>query len=90
MLVEDFNGHSKFWGCSKTNDRGEIIEVVIAENDLCILNEKQPTHLHPPTGTYYAKDLSTCHPNIYLDFDWLVYDNLYRSDHFPILIKEIE
>ena len=33
MLVGDFNGHSKVWGCSDTNDTGEIIEDVIAEND---------------------------------------------------------
>ena len=36
MLVGDFNGHSKVWGCSDTNDRGEIIKDVIAENDLCL------------------------------------------------------
>ena len=53
---------SKVWGCSDTNDRGEIIEDVIVENDLCLLNEKQPTYLHPPTGNYYAIDLSLCHP----------------------------
>ena len=61
-----------------------------AENDLCLLNEKQPTYLHPPTGNYYAIDLSLCHPNIYLDFDWSVCDDLHGSDHFPILIKETE
>ena len=69
MLIGDFKGHSKVWGCSGTNDRGEIIEDVIAENNLCLLHEKQPTYLHPPTGNYYAIDLSLCHPNIYLDFD---------------------
>ena len=90
MLVGDFNGHSKVWGCSDTNDRGEIIEDIIAENDLCLLNEKQPTYLHPPTGNYYAIDLSLCHPNIYLDFDWSVCDDLDGSDHFPILIKETD
>ena len=90
MLVGDFNGHSKVWGCSDTNDRGEIIENVIAENDLCLLNKKQPTYLHPPMGNYYAIDLSLCHPNIYLDFDRSVCDDLYWSDHFPILIKETE
>ena len=52
MFVGDFNCHSKVWGFWDTNDRGEIIEDVIAENDLCILNEK-PTYLHPPTGNYY-------------------------------------
>ena len=45
---------------------------------------------HPPTGNYYAIDLSLCHPNIYLDFDWSVCDDLHGSDHFPILIKETE
>ena len=29
-------------------------------------------------------------PNIYLDFDWSVCDDLHGSDHFPILIKETE
>ena len=27
MLVGDLDGHSKVWGCSDTNDRGEIIEM---------------------------------------------------------------
>ena len=40
MLVGDFNGHSKVWSCSDTNDRGEIIEDVIAENVFCWL----PSH----------------------------------------------
>ena len=42
MLVGDFNGRSKVWGCSDTNDRGEIIEDVIAENDLCLHNGISP------------------------------------------------
>ena len=90
MLVGDFYGHSKVWGCSDTNDRGEIIEDVIVENDLCLLNEKHPTYLHRPTGNYYAIDLSLCHSSIYLDFDWSVYDGLNGSDYFPILSNEIE
>ena len=40
MLVGNFNGHHNVCGCSDTNDRGEIIEDVIAENDFCLLNEK--------------------------------------------------
>ena len=44
----------------------------------------------PPTGNYYAIDLSLCLPSIYLDFDWSVYDNLHGSVHFPSLINEIE
>ena len=63
MLVRGFKGHGKVWGCSDTNDRGEIIEGVIAENDLSLLMKK-PTYLHPPKGNYYAIDLSIFHSNI--------------------------
>ena len=90
MLVGDFNGHCRVWGCSNTNDRGDIIDDIIAENYLCLLNEKQHTYLHSPTGNYYAIGLSICHPYIYLDFEWSVCYDLHGSDHFPILIKEIE
>ena len=34
--------------------------------------------------------MSICSPNIYLDFDWSVLDDLHGSDHFPIKIEEIE
>ena len=90
ILVGDFNGHSKAWGCSDTNDRGEIIEDVIAENDLRLLNEKTTYISSPPTGNYYTIELSLCNPSIYLDFDWSVCDDLHGSEHFPILIKETE
>ena len=90
LLLGDFNSHSKLWGCLDTNDKGEIIENFIAENDLCLFNDKQPTYLHSPTRNYFALDLSICSPNIYLDFDWSVLDDLHGSDHFPIKIQEIE
>ena len=90
LLLGDFNSHSKLWGCLDTNDKGEIIENFIAENDLCLFNDKQPTYLHSPTRNYFALDLSICSPNIYLDFDWSVLDDLHGSDHFPIKIEEIE
>lgn len=90
MLLGDFNGHSKLWGCSDTNNKGKIIEDFITENDLCLLNDKKPTYLHPASGTYTSLDLSICHPSIYLDFDWSVCEDLHGSDHFPIIIQEIE
>ena len=34
--------------------------------------------------------MSICSPNIYLDSDWSVLDDLHGSDHFPIKIEEIE
>ena len=76
-------------GLSGYNDKGEIIENFIAENDLCLFNDKQPTYLHSPTRNYFALDLSICSPNIYLDFDWSVLDDLHGSDHFPIKMKKL-
>ena len=87
ILLGDFNSHSKLWGCSDTNDKGVIIENFIAENDLCLFNNKQATYLQSPTRKYFSLDLAICSPNIYLDFSWSVLDDLHGSDHFPIVIK---
>ena len=54
LLLGDFNSHSKLWGCLDTNDKGEIIENFIAENDLCLFNDKQPTYLHSPTRKLFC------------------------------------
>lgn len=90
ILMGDFNGHNQLWGCSDLNDKGKIIEDFITENDLCLFNENKPTYLHPAYGSYSAIDLSICHPSLYLDFEWSVCDDLHGSDHFPIIVKEIE
>lgn len=89
MLVGDFNGHSKLWGCTNINNKGKIIEDFITENDLCLLNDNKSTYLHPATGHFFALDLCICHPNIFLDFEWSVHDDLHGSDHFPTVITEI-
>ena len=34
LILGDFNGHSKVWGCKDTNEKGTIIENFLAENDL--------------------------------------------------------
>ena len=44
MLVSDFDSHSKVWGCSDTNNRGEIIEDVIAEM-ICVYLMKNNLHI---------------------------------------------
>ena len=89
LLVGDFNGHNMLWGCSKNNVRGEIIENFIETNDLCLMNDKSYTYLHPATGTFSSLDLSLCHPSLILDFDWYVCDDQHGSDHFPVVIEGI-
>ena len=77
------------WGCSKNNVRGEIIENFIEANDLCLMNDKSHTYLHPATGTFSSLDLSLCHPSLILDFGWYVCDDQHGSDHFPVVIEGI-
>ena len=86
LLLGDFNGHNEFWGCNYTNPKGMAIEKFIDDNQLCLLNDKSKTYLHPATGHFSALDLSICHPNSYLDYEWKVLDDLCGSDHFPIVL----
>ena len=34
-------------------------------------------------------DLSLCHPSLFLDFNWSVYDDQCGSDHFPVIIENV-
>ena len=76
-IYGDFNEHSGLWGCSDTNDRGKILEDFITENNLC-------------SGSFKAIDLSLCHPSLYFDYEWKVFEDSHGSDHFPIIMYETE
>ena len=89
LLLGDFNGHNIMWGSSDTNSRGKVVEDFIGRHDLCLFNNKEPTYLHPATGSFTCIDLSICHPTLYLDYDWKVGDDLCGSDHFPIFLQNI-
>ena len=85
-LLGDFNAHNILWGCADFNHKGQILEDFIDKQDLCLLNDKSKTYIHPATGSSSAIDLFLCDPLLYLDFSWKVGDDLCGSDHFPILI----
>ena len=57
ILVGDFNGHSVLWGCKDGNPEGSIVEDFIAKSDLCLVNDKSHTCLHPATGKFSSLDL---------------------------------
>ena len=89
ILVGDFNGHNILWGCKYNNPKGNIIEDFIIKNDLCLMNDKSHTYLHPATGNFSSLDLSLCHPSLLLDFDWTVSEDQHGSDHFPVIIESV-
>ena len=90
MLVGDFNGHNVLWGCNDNDTRGELIEDFITKNDICLMNDKSNTYLDSGKGTFSSLDLSLCHPSLYLDYDWSVWEDQRGSDHFPILIESVQ
>ena len=84
------NSLNTLWRCSDTNNKGQLLEDFFFKHDLCILNIKSQTFLHPDTGSYSSLDLSICSPDICVDFKWKGEDDFHGSDHFPVIITETE
>ena len=54
------------------------------------MNDKSNTYLDAGKGTLSSLDLSLCHPSLYLDYEWSVFEDQHGSDHFPILIMSVQ
>ena len=76
-------------GYRNTNHKGKTLENIINNNNLCLFNEKSPTHLNPSSATYSAIDLTLCDTSLFLDFTWMVYDNTCGSNHIPIVLESL-
>jgi hypothetical protein len=86
VLLGDFNGHSPLWGNHAYNSRGQMLEDVFSEMNLCILNNGSATYIHPASGSTSTLDLSICAPSLVLDYEWKIHDDLCGSDHFPVIL----
>jgi hypothetical protein len=88
ILMGDFNSHSTLWGCSSTNQKGLEIETFLLQSNLCLLNNKSPTYLHPATGSLSSLDLAFCDPSLFMDYTWSVHNDLCGSDHYPTVLNK--
>lgn len=86
LLLGDFNAHNPLWGSIKTNNAGRKIERIFNQHNMVLLNSGQNTHFVSRNGSFSAIDLTFCSPSIATLFRWNPSDDLYGSDHFPILI----
>ena len=86
ILLGDFNGHSPVWANESYNSRGQMLEDLFSEMDLCIVNDGSSTYIHPATGSTSALDLSICGPSLVLDYEWNIHEDLCGSDHFPVIL----
>lgn len=88
LLLGDFNAHNHIWGSNKTDMRGNIIASFIDEKNLNILNNIScSTHFSFAYKTFSTLDLTLVSPNIHHMFEWNISDDLYSSDHYPIIIS---
>ena len=78
------------WGCRSTNHKGQTLENIINNNNLCLFNKKSPTHLDPSSATFSAIDLTLCDTSLFYDFTWRLYDDTCRSNHFPLVLESLQ
>ncbi|GBM11526.1 hypothetical protein AVEN_240664-1 [Araneus ventricosus] len=86
IILGDFNGHNTLWGSVDTNARGRQVEKLLDDHSLCLLNNSSFTHFHPATKTFHTLDLAICSPSLAPYWDFSVSDDLFNSDHFPIIL----
>ena len=86
VLLGNFNGHSPVWGNESYNSRGQVLEDLFSEMNLCILNDGSATYIHPATGSTSALDPSICGPSLVLDYEWNKHEDLCGSNHFPVIL----
>ncbi|GBN95984.1 putative RNA-directed DNA polymerase from transposon X-element, partial [Araneus ventricosus] len=86
IILGDWNGHSSFWGSTDSNARGLQIEKLMSDQNLCLLNDSSHTFFHLPTRTFHTLDLALCSPSLVAKWNFNVDNNLYNSDHFPLIL----
>ena len=89
IIGGDFNAKHQMWGNTMNDRRGQIIFNTINQTSSILLNTGSPTHFHIQTGSLTAIDLSFCSPAAAAELVWSVEKDLHGSDHWPILIKEL-
>ena len=83
----DFNSHNILGGSRTTNKRGQILEKIINNYNLCLHNRKAQTHLSSSSGTFSAIDLTLSDPATFIEYNWRVHEDSCGSDHFLIIIE---
>ena len=86
IIMGDMNCKSPTWGGEHLDTRGERVEDFIRVNDLCVMNTGSPTRMDIHSGNSSAIDLTLCSPSLLPLYDWYTEEDLFGSDHFPVII----
>ena len=71
-----------YGGSQQTDPKGSKIEQLINNQNLCLLNQKEPTHINPTNRSSSSIDLTMC-DSIQLPGAPM----MMCVDHYPIIIK---
>ena len=52
----DFNAHNSLWGCADTNAKGLELATFLLQTNLCLINKKETTYIHPAAGSRSSID----------------------------------
>ena len=89
LLLGDLNSESRAWGDNQENSNGRILEQFLINNDTAMLNADLATHVTLHTGSTSYVDMSLCSPDVFVGFQWTVEQEIFESDHYPIILTEV-
>lgn len=87
IMVGDFNAHNSSWGSFKNDMRGNLLVQAIAKQNWKVLNDGNPTRIHPASGKPSAIDLMIASNDLPDSFVWKSDTDTRGSDHFPIFLQ---
>ena len=71
----------------EADTKGSKIEQLINDQNLGLHNQKEPTHINLTNGSPSSIDFTMYDPSSFMDYTWSTYDDVCRSDHYPIIIQ---
>ena len=90
LLLGDMNVRRHHWGEEIDNQKGIFFfKELFIEEDLFLLDNKEPTHYHVQTNSCTTIDPSIVSSYCYQAFNNKILSSLHRSDHHPIWIDKI-
>lgn len=84
FFAGDLNAHCTAWGSPSSGRQGERLLDCFNNNNLCLLNNGNPTFFSNSYRTESHLDITFCSPSLHLNADWAVLQGG-SSDHYPII-----
>lgn len=85
IITGDFNCHHQSWGCSVSTCYGNKLLDILDRNNLCVINNGNPTRRTNLSEGSSVVDLTICSPQFTSQLSSSVLSSTFGSDHYPII-----